>query len=191
MRSRIAHLLPLLVILLLAALTLWLRIATERGPAADAGKGRHDPDAIVQKLTINRLSTDGRPRYLLVADRMQHYPHDNSTALESLRFVHRNQTGPDTVITAPRGNITKDGEEAFLYDNVLLVRAASRERGEFRVQTDYLHVFAEQGRAQTDRKVTMRQGKSTLDGIGMDVNNRTHIVTLRSQVKGSFDAPKR
>jgi lipopolysaccharide export system protein LptC len=190
MRSRVAHILPLLVILLLAALTLWLRFAMEKGPPAAGGKDRHEPDAIVNKLTINRLSTEGRPRYFLVADRMLHYPDDDSTALESLRFVQRNDAGPDTVITAARGTITKEGEEAFLYDNVLMVQAATGERPELRVHTDYLHILAEQGRAQTDKKVTMTHGKSTLVGVGMDANNKTQIVTLRSQVKGSFDAPK-
>ncbi len=191
MRARGAHVLPLVVALLLAALTFWLRFAMEKGPAGESGKGRHDPDAIVHKLTINRLSPEGRPRYLLVADRMMHYPGDDSTTLESLRFVQRNEAGPDTVITAARGTLTKEGEEAFLYDEVLLVRAAIGERDELRVRTDYLHIIAEQGLVRTDRKVTMTQGNSKMAGVGMEANNRTRIVTLRSQVKGSFDAPGR
>lgn len=191
MKSRIAHLLPLLIILLLAALTLWLRFAMEKGPSAESGAGRQEPDAIVNKLTINRLSTAGRPLYLLAADRMLHYPRDDSTELESLRFVQRNNPGPDTVVTARRGTITKDGEEAILRDEVLLVRPATGEHEELRVQTDYLHILAEEGRAQTNGKVTMTQGRSVLVGVGMDVNNKTRIITLRSQVKGRFDASTR
>ena len=112
MRIRVNNLLPLLVMFLLAALTLWLRQAAEQLPDA-ADRGGNDPEAVVNKLSIMKLGEDGMPRYSMSATRMLHFSTDDSTALEAPRFERRDVTGTRTTITASRGKLTtKGGDQA-------------------------------------------------------------------------------
>jgi len=190
MKSRITHLLPLALILFLAALTLWLQYSVQESPGRP-GARRHDPDAIVENFTVQRLSDTGKPEYTFSAQKMLHFLDDDSSEALYPSIVHLADASGKITATASRGVITRDGEEAFLYGNVLIVREATPEREEFRAQTEFMHMLSEKHIAQTDRQVTITQGRSVLAGIGMVVNDDTQEFTLQSQVKGTYDAPKR
>ena len=55
---------------------------------------------------------------------MVHFPDDDSTALVAPRWCRRVPAEPRMTLSADRGTLSHDGEEMFLYDNVLLVRDA-------------------------------------------------------------------
>lgn len=186
MRVRISNLLPLLVALLLAGLTLWLRIAVEAPSTGDSGRFRHDPDAVVDDFTVTRLDEQGAPRYTLSAEHMVHFADDDSTELVAPRFVRRG-AGPTLTVTAKRGSVTHDGEEAFLHDDVLIVREATPEHEELRVHTNYLHILAEQDIARTDEPVTIAEGRSVLSGVGMEFEKDQSRFKLYSRVRGTFE----
>jgi lipopolysaccharide export system protein LptC len=123
---------------------------------------------------------------------MQHFADDGSGEVLYPRVVQIGSAGGgDFVATANRGTISGDGEEAFLYGNVLLLREATPEEPELRARTEYLHVLARQGILRTNQSVTISDGKSTLTGVGLTVNKAKQQFTLQSQVRGTFDARSR
>lgn len=186
MKIRVANLLPIVLMLFLAALTLWLRITMETPATAGKGPLRHDPDAIIDNFTATRLGDQGTPLYTLTASRMIHFADDDSTELEAPKAIKRGED-PMITITAERGTVTHDGEEVFFRGNVLVVRAATAEREELRVQTDYLHVLPEKNVARTDRAVTVTEGRSRFSGVGMEFDENTRRFALFSQVRGHFE----
>ena len=186
MRIRFSSLLPIILMLFLAALTLWLRIAMETPAKSDNGRLRHDPDAIIDNFTVTRLNEQGVAQYTLAANRMIHFADDDSTELAAPHVVKLGE-GPTVTITAERGTATRGGEEAFFYGNVLVVRAATPEREELRVHTEYLHVLPEKNIARTDREVTITEGRSVLSGVGMEFDENARKFALFSQVRGHFD----
>lgn len=190
MKSRITHVLPLALMLLLAALTLWLQYAVQQTGGGNSGAKRHEPDAIVENFTVHRLSEGGKPEYTLSAPKMMHYPDDDSSEVLNPRIVNLAADGGNVTASANRGTVTKDGEEAFLYGDVLVVRDATPGREELRARTEFLHVLAEKHIAETDRPVTVTEGHSLLTGVGMTLNKDTHEVVLQSRVRGTYDAPK-
>jgi len=190
MRIRVSNLLPLILMFFLGALTLWLRIAMEAPADSSNGHQRHDPDAIIDNFTVTRLDKQGVPLYSLTANRMVHFAADDSTELAAPRVVKRGD-GPTVTITAERGTVTRDGEEAFFHGNVLVVRAATPEREELRVRTDYLHVLAEKNFARTDKAVTITEGRSVLSGVGMEFDENARRFTLFSQVRGRLDQARK
>jgi lipopolysaccharide export system protein LptC len=190
MKIRVANLLPIMLMLLLAALTLWLRITMEAPGNSSNGQQRHDPDAIIDNFTVTRLNEQGAPQYTLTATRMTHFTDDDSTELAAPQVVKRGE-GPAVTITAERGTVTRDGAEAYFHGNVLVVRAATAEREELQVRTDYLHVLAEQNIARTDRAVTITEGRSVLSGVGMEFDEKARQFALFSQVKGRFDQARK
>jgi lipopolysaccharide export system protein LptC len=95
-----------------------------------------------------------------------------------------------SLIHAERGLVSKNGEEASFHGNVVVVREAGKGQDELRVETEYLKVIPDRDLALTDSPVVITEGRSRLVGIGMEVNNKTRQLVLRSQVRGTFDAGK-
>jgi lipopolysaccharide export system protein LptC len=189
-RDRVSNLFPLLLMLALAAASLWLERAVQAPERDKSGKMRHDPDFIAEDFGITKMGVTGKPEYILSAERMQHYPDDESTSVVAPRLVQRHDNANPVVIRAERGLITKNGEEANFYGSVVVVREAGRGQSELRVQTEYLQVVPDRDLARTDKPVIITEGRSRLSGGGMEFNNKTRQFALQSQVRGTFDAHK-
>jgi lipopolysaccharide export system protein LptC len=190
MKSRISNLLPIVLMLFLAALTLWLRITMDTPGSGVDGRKRHDPDAVIDNFTVTRLDDQGVAQYTVTASRMVHFADDDTTELAAPQVVKRGD-GPRVTITAERGSVTQGGEEAFLHGNVLVQRAATPEREELQVHTEYLHVYAEKKIARTDQPVTITEGRSVLSGVGMEYDENAGRFALSSQVRGRFDQARK
>ena len=191
MKTRVTPLLPLVLMAFLGLLTLWLQYAVLEGSGGDAKPARHDPDAIVENFTVQRLDGSGKLQYTFSAPKMTHFSDDGSGEVLYPRLVQTAEDGGNFSATANRGTVSRQGEEAFLYGNVVILREATPQRPEFRARTEFLHVLAEQGISRTDQTVTISEGRSILSGVGMVVNNNKQQFTLQSQVKATFDAPAR
>lgn len=189
-RNRASTLFPLLLMLALAAASLWLERAVQAPERDKSGNMRHDPDFIAEDLDITKMDANGKPEYILSAERMQHYPDDDSTSVVAPHLVQRHDDANPVAIRADRGLIAKKGEEASFYGNVVVVREAGRGQSELRVLTEYLQVFPELDLARTDKPVIITEGRSRLSGVGMEFNNKTQQFALQSRVKGTFDAGK-
>ncbi len=187
---RVSSLFPLLLMLALAAASLWLERAVQAPQRDHSGKLRHDPDFVADQFGIVKMNASGKAEYTLFAESMLHYPDDGSTSIVAPRLVQRHDNAEPIVIRAERGLVSKTGEDARFFGNVVVVREAGRGRGELRVQTDYLEIIPERDIARTDQPVIITEGRSRLSGIGMEFNNKTRQFWLRSQVRGTFHANK-
>ena len=189
-RDRVSSLFPLLLLLALAAASFWLERAVQAPDYDKTGKLRHDPDFIAEDFGITKMGANGKPEYSLSAARMLHYPDDESTDIVAPRLVQRHDDAAPIVIRADRGLISRNGEQASFFGNVVVVREASAQRSELRMQTEYLQIYPDRDLASTNRPVTITEGRSRLAGVGMELNNKTRQFTLLSQVRGTFDAGK-
>jgi lipopolysaccharide export system protein LptC len=189
MKTRVAPLLPLALMAFLGLLTLWLQYAVREGAGGDSRPPAHEPDAIVDNFTVQDLDASGKLRYTFSAPKMQHFADDGSGEVLYPRVVQIATEGGNYVATANRGTINREGEEAFLYGNVLILREATPEEPELRARTEFLHVLAAEGILRTNQTVTISDGKSTLSGVGMVINKAKQQFTLQSEVRGTFDAP--
>jgi len=195
MKLNTNNLLPLLVVLFLAGLTMWLRFAVEQTPPA-ARASSEEANAIVENLNIVRYSLAGTPAYTISARRMVSYPdgegvEGKAAELELPRFQKRGSDGANMSVTARSARISQDGSEARFTGDVLLRRDATADRPALLARTEYLHVMAAKDLVRTDRQVTITEGSTTFSGVGMELNRATHQFTLLSQAKGTYDAIKR
>ena len=191
MKFRINNLLPLLIVLCLAAATFWLRHAIEAPAPQSKRSAGHEPDSIVENFTLRRLSTEGKPQYLIAAKRMLHYPDTDMTELVSPQFSRTGIDGARISVRADRGSMTHDATEATFSGNVILQREAGPGYPEFRASTEFLEILTEKNVVRTDRRVDIQEGSSTLSGIGMEFNKTTRQFSLHSQARGSYRAPSR
>jgi len=124
MKTRVAPLFPLVLMAFLAALTLWLQYAVQEGAGGESRPPGHEPDAIIENFTIQNLDAAGKLQYTFSAPKMQHFADDGSGEVLYPRVVQIAAEGGNFIATANRGTINRQGEEAFLYGNVLVMREA-------------------------------------------------------------------
>ena len=180
--SRVRPWLPLLPLLALLSATYWLNQQAMPGPAKPETK-RHDPDAIVDNFSATSLNDQGVPDFIMAATKLMHYPDDDSTTLDEPRITMLTSGQPAIHATAELGSISSKGEDVYLRDNVKVLREASAQQGQLTLQTQYLHISPDQNLADTDRAVTIVDAHNIVHGIGMELDNKTRILKLLSQVR--------
>jgi lipopolysaccharide export system protein LptC len=184
------RLFPLALMLALALLTLWLdhQVRVESGPHASSR--RHDPDYLVSNFTTTTFDSQGHAVTVLSAAEMEHYPDDDTTELTAPRVIQAKADQPRFTVRADRGKISREGDEIFLYDNVVLVREADAARPEARMLTSFLHILRDRSLVLTDREVLFEEEGRRLSGRGMEYFNETRELFLRNDVRAEFEPKK-
>lgn len=181
---------PLLLMLSLALLTFWLE-RTVHVADVHPSLRRHDPDYLVHSFRIVGYDPAGRPETSLAARKMVHYPDDDSTELDTPRIIKTKAGEAPMTLTADRGALSQDGEDTFLYDNVLLVRGRTPTQPEMRMQTSFLHLVRSRSLVRTDRDVAIREAGRSLTGRGLEYDNNLRVLHIRDRVRGRFEPRKR
>lgn len=174
---------------LLAALTFWLQSTVNADNPANTGKFRHDPDAMAENFVARRLDQNGIVRYRLSGPSMVHYPDDDSSELRDPVLVSYRPSAPDVTVTGRNARVTAKGETIYLWEEVSITRAATPNRPEMIARMPDLTAQPEVGTAFTNSPIDVVQGQSRLTGIGAHFDNNTSILTLQSQVRGTYVRP--
>jgi lipopolysaccharide export system protein LptC len=191
MKLSTTRMFPLVLMVALAGLTFWLERMVRVEEGLHPSLRRHDPDYIVDNLAHTRYNVQGAVESTLVAAKMLHYPDDDTTDLVAPRVVQTKPNQPRVTVTADRGALSQDGEEVFLYDNVLLVREAGPDRSETRMSTSFLHVVQAHSVIQTDRDVVITEDDRVLSGRGMEFHTDSKELFLRERVRGRYEPKKK
>lgn len=186
MKLSATRLFPLLLMLALAGLTFWLEFMVREEEGFRRPPRRHDPDYVVDRLMHTRFNAQGAAESMLAAEKMLHYPDDDSTDLVAPRLVQAKANQPRVTVTADRATLSQNGEELFLYDNVLVVREGGAGHPEARMRTSFLQVARAQSVLRTDRDVVITEADRVLSGRGMEYNNDSGQFHLRERVRGRY-----
>ena len=183
---------PLLIALVLAVLTYALERAVRESPVGPEPR-RHDPDYIVDRFALTSYGADGSVESRATAEKIVHYPDDGTTDVTAPRALLSRPGRPRYRARAERGSIADDGEEGFLFGDVVMIREADANRPEARLETDFLHVVIGPAIARSDLEVRLQQGSRQLAGRGMEYHHDKGLFILREQVRGRFgtDGPGR
>ena len=178
--------LPVLALLALLGATYWLNQQAKPNPALPDGNTRHDPDSIVENFSALKLNKQGTPYFTMSATKMLHYPDDDSTILKAPRLTLLTENSPPLLATAETGSISGKGDEMFLRKKVEVVREAGDLHNHFKMQTEYLHVIPDQDLVHSNSAVTLTDPYTTVQAIGMEMNNKTRKIKLLSQVRSEY-----
>jgi lipopolysaccharide export system protein LptC len=189
MKLSATRLFPLALVAALALLSFWLEQAG-RVDAPHPSLRRHDPDYVIDNLLIQNFDAAGRAVSTLSAAKMVHYPDDDSTELALPRVVDQKLNKPRMTLRADRGTMNQAGDEVFLYDNVLLVREATAEVPEARVQTSFIHIVRPRSLVRTDREVSITEDNRSIVGRGLEYDNETRETRMYSDVRARFEPKK-
>jgi lipopolysaccharide export system protein LptC len=190
--DRLAAAASLLLLLVLAAGSYYLAEMSRRFASAPGStEPRHEPDYFVEDLVLTRVNAQGDPAFRLSAQRMVHYPDDDSTAYERPVLVSLDPARPPLRLVANTGTSTADGVETRLHGDVVMTREEAPGEPPMTVRTDYVVLYSLTEIAKTDRPVEIDYGSSILTGVGMEFDNAARSLTVDSQVRGTWQlAPK-
>jgi lipopolysaccharide export system protein LptC len=177
---------PLLVLAILAGLSFWLDRTTEVPHIKDDGNTRHDPDIVVDQLTLYRHDIDGLLKYKLTAPHLEHYPDDNSSLISNPRLLNYRPDGPVVELTGDTAIVSEEGKRIQIRDNVVLRRAAFGKRSEMTARTPELSILPDEGRAFNQHPVHITEGRNWIKGTGLQMDNQLSTFSLQSRVRGEY-----
>jgi lipopolysaccharide export system protein LptC len=172
-------------VLLLAA-TWWLNQQVQPLPQV-VSQQRHDIDYVVDNLYAITLNAQGQPRFTLAAEKMWHYPDDDTTHLQMPRLTSLYAERPPTLTQALTAKISSKGDDVYLYDEVRVTRPANGDSPEQRFATDYLHFVPDRDWAETDQSVTMINPYNVIRAVGMELDNKARTAKLLSHVRATHE----
>ena len=187
MKFSTTRLFPLGLMLALALLTFYLERAVREDETPTAAR-RHDPDYYVVNFTTTTYNAEGAAETRMSAERMVHYPDDDTTELHEPRVLQSKPNEPRYSVRAERGQLSRDGDEVFLIGNVVLVREASEHGPEAHMTTEFLHILRDRSLVRTDKEVKIVEGSRSLQGRGMEYNNLSRELVLRHDVVARFNS---
>lgn len=175
-------------LLLFAAVTLWLDRVVQPPEQKLDGSNRHDPDYIIENFSSIKLDAVGQPHLTLAATKMTHYPDDQTTHLERPHFMRFAPDAAPMHMYSQRGFISEDGNNAYLHDQVRLVREARGLQSELTLKTSFLHIMPEQEWAMTDKPVVIQDAHTFITAVGLKLDQKNHQFKLLSRVKVRYES---
>lgn len=182
---------PALLLGALAALTYWLNAQIRVGEPAFDGSNRHDPDVFVENFKAINIDKAGHIRQSLDAKRADHFPDDDNTALDAPLIGFTEIGEPRLDVSSDRAILTANRDNAYFQGHVKAVREATtgsdgKTEGPITFESEYLHVIPKEDRIETDRPVTIRDPRGYVNATGLEYDNKTKLLRLKSKVSGQL-----
>ncbi|HEY1439176.1 MAG TPA: LPS export ABC transporter periplasmic protein LptC [Casimicrobiaceae bacterium] len=184
---------PVFLLGAFAALTYWLNAQVQPGGAAFDGSGRHDTDLYIEDFRAVSLDPEGNVRQSITARIARHFPDNDTTEFEAPLITFSEPGKPPVSITADRGMITGDQQNAYFTGNVKGIREAAageRDKGPVVVTSEYLHVLPKEDKIETDKPVTISDPRGIINATGMEFDNKAKTFKFKSRVSGQLQPNK-
>ena len=189
-RDRLIAWSPVILLLLLAALTWWLDSRVRITTTQANGDAQKDPDFYIEGFLAVRMNPDGSRRYELTGTRLTHYAEEKGSMLESPSLLYYDYERAPIKVSSDTAEVEGSGKNVYFRGNVTIARPAFDSNPPLGLATDYLHVIPDQEIAKTDQPVTMTEGNSTARSVGLEFDNRAQKIKLLSTVQAHYENPR-
>ena len=112
------------LVIVLGGITAWMQMsfldesADEELVLAES----HDPDYYIEDFTAVGMDINGARQYVLEAERMVHFPDDDTALLDKPHVIQYEPDRAPTHIYSETGWISADGDKVILTGNVRVIR---------------------------------------------------------------------
>ena len=178
MNGRALPLLPMGILLLLGVMTFWLSRFVEDEAVRTSANKRHDPDVLVEKFVAQKLSPAGDVQYVVSADKMAHYPDDDSSVLESIVFTATTPDRPTVIARAPIGRVIKGGDEIAMEGGVVVNADATGQSPAMQMRTPKLLLVPEKNLARSNDGVVIESVQGVMRASTFEFNSNTRELSL-------------
>jgi len=111
----------------LGLLSVWLQfgIIERQSVQKFDGDQRHDPDYYMENFTAIGMDKEGRRKYVVEAERMVHYPDDDTALLDNPHIIQYQPGRAPRHTYSESGWMGSDGNEVLLTGNVKVIQGKS------------------------------------------------------------------
>ena len=128
----------------LGLLSMWLQFGIiEKEQVEFDGNERHDPDYYIENFTAVGMDEKGIRRYVLEAERLVHYPDDDTALLDNPHIIQYEDGAPPRHTYSESGWISSDGNEVLLTGNVRVIQnvGSDEDSGRTVLTTEKMRIF--------------------------------------------------
>ena len=128
----------------LGLLSMWLQFGIiEKEQVEFDGNARNDPDYYIENFTAVGMDEKGERRYVLEAERLVHYPDDDTALLDNPHIIQYEEGAPPRHTYSESGWISSDGNEVLLTGNVRVIQNAggSEDSGSTVLTTEKMRIY--------------------------------------------------
>jgi len=180
MRDRIASLIAIVLLALVAATSYWYSRSLRSSPEPEAARPPVDADA--DQVTLIQFDSEGRAKYKLFADRMTHYARTDDMDLVNPRLVSLRPDEPRIEAVSRDAHTDNGGERIRMSGDVVLTRASPAGEPPLRLSTELLLAQPDEDRYWTDRPVRVDRGADSIQAHGMQLDSVARHVEFMSDV---------
>ncbi len=134
---------------------------------SDIQKESHSADYFLENFTNTVMDPEGKPYRRLSADRMLHFPDNDSTELNNPFLTLFVDNLPLWEIRSETGWLSGDGSLLLLNGPATIDRAASPAGQKLNIVTSNLRLQPENNYAETDEPITVKSNGNTVNSVGM------------------------
>ncbi|MBI3772385.1 MAG: LPS export ABC transporter periplasmic protein LptC [Gammaproteobacteria bacterium] len=177
--------LGLLVLVSVAAASVWLQRSTEPGAQHMAGAEKA-PDYYLEGFVAKTMDVEGRLSQQLEAKSMLHFEGENAAELVAPNFTNYRPDGQVWTIKSETATAYQDQDLLLLRGAVLIRRQPLAEDGPVDINTRELKVYQTSELAETSEAVEIRDARGVTWGEGMKVDMQAGHLQLLSKVRGEY-----
>lgn len=147
----------------------------------------HGPDLFVEDMDLKLVNTDGKLRYHVTADRLDHFPNDDHAELTRPVMQIFTENRPTWEIKSERGRISSGYETVWLLGAVEIRRQAGNTTRPLTIVTRDLMVKPDAQTAETVNMTRIRSDRFEVESTGLHADFMNNRLELKSRVRGTFD----
>jgi len=165
----------------------WLNRAIEKKTEYQPAN-QHSPDYYLNHFSAVTMDENGKPDKRLSADRMVHFPDDDTTELSEPRMTIYDDDRPPWKVRSETGWVSGDKELVLLQGKVNIDRPAAPGIRPFNIITRDLRVQPKSNYAETDADAYAKSRKDWVESTGMQIWFARPIrVKLLAKVRGRYE----
>ncbi|HQT30703.1 MAG TPA: LPS export ABC transporter periplasmic protein LptC [Thiobacillus sp.] len=185
MNARGSLWLPLVVLLLLAALSYWIDQVVQE-PASSSQTAKSSPEGIMENFEAMRTDLAGRPQYRLSAKRLKHYTGSKRTEMESPHLIQLSAQTGEIDTTARQATVSPQGDEVDLKGDVVIVRAAQPGQSVMTLRTARLLAYPDRNLLRAPGRVNVHDDLMDLRAGAMEYRAAQRLIILSGRVKAHY-----
>ncbi|MCL6415230.1 LPS export ABC transporter periplasmic protein LptC [Aestuariirhabdus sp. Z084] len=147
---------------------------------------RQEVDFYLDNAQVTRFNELGKPDHRLKAERVNHFPHNDTTMIREPRVILIRDMG-ERLISARSGKLLPGNEDLELWDDVSMTMLSREGLETGRLDTDFITLYSEQQLAETNRPVVITSPEGITHAVGMKAHLNQDRVQLQSNVRGIYE----
>ena len=192
MANKLSTIFVLLLIIIIAFITYWLKIEVEKELLTKNNNNASGPEFYLKNFDNVQTKKNGDIKFTIKAKNMEEFNYAEYAILKKPHFTRYKNSKPHSFIKSNNGKVISGGDEYLFTDNVILTRIKTKKKREMRLFTDELNILPNIDIILTKKPVKIIQEPNIeIYGIGMKYDNKEGIIKLLSSVKVHYDKPRK